>query len=89
MKMLIIKQVNEYDYLFVDKEGKRYSLNIEFYTDNKPVVGDIIYFADEVLKEKNIFAFGEVFNDPNVEEKDIIKVVKNDGSEYYLQRYYG
>ena len=88
MRMLILKQINGYNYLFVDKNDKEYCLNIEFYTEDKPKVGDIIYFADEVLEEKNIFAFGDFYDDPNVEEKDIIKVVRG-SKEYYLQRYYG
>lgn len=89
MKALKIEKINEYDYLFVDKNKKKYSLNIEFYTEKKPTVGDTIYFDDEILEEKNIFAFGDFYKDLNVEEKDIIKVVKSDGVEYYLQRYYG
>ena len=87
MKKLKIVYIDNYDYTFVDTNNKNYKLNIEFYC-KKPVVGDTIYFPNELLDEVNMFAFGEIHDDPNRSEVDIIKVVTKD-SEYYLQRYYG
>ena len=88
MKKLIVKEINNYDYIFVDSNNKEYMLNIEFYTDNKPSKNDIVFIPDEILNEKNLFSFGDIYDDPNRSEEDMIKVVTKDG-EYYLQRYYG
>lgn len=88
MKKLKIVKIDNYDYTFVNSNGKNYTLNIEFYCEYKPSIGDIIYFPDDLLKEVNLFAFGDIYDDPNMEETDMIKVVSGD-RQYYLQRYYG
>ena len=88
MKKLVVKEINNYDYIFIDSDNKEYNLNIEFYTDNKPAINDAIYFPDEILKEKNMFSFGELLEESTKEEKDLIKVVIGN-KEFYLQRYYG
>ena len=48
MKKVVIKEINNYDYTLVDSNNKVYIKNIEFYSEYKPVVGDIIYLEDIV-----------------------------------------
>lgn len=88
MKKLIIKEINNYDYIVIDEKGTNYRLNIEFYSKYKPQVNDIIYVDDSILKEVNLYAFDEVYDTKNIDIEDFIKVVSND-KEYYFQRRYG
>ena len=46
-----------YDYIVIDEKGINYRLNIEFYSNYKPQVNDIIYVDDSILKEVNLYAF--------------------------------
>ena len=88
MKKLIIKEVNNYDYSLIDEKNNNYQLNIEFYSNYKPQINDIIYLDDSILEEINLYAFDEVFKTRNIDISDFIKVVSND-KEYYFQRRYG
>ena len=88
MKKLIIKEINNYDYILIDECNKKYVINIEFYSIYKPQINDILYVDDCVVKEVNLYAYDEVYDTTNVDIKDIIKVVNND-KEYYFQRRYG
>lgn len=88
MKRLIIQKINNYDYSVIDEKGTNYRLNIEFYSNYKPQVNDIIYVDDSILKEVNLYAFDEVYDTKNIAIKDFIKVVSSD-KEYYFQRIYG
>jgi len=87
MKKVIIKDINNYDYVLVDKDNKSYIKNIEFYSKYKPNINDIIYLDDELLND-NLLAFDEIYDITNVDKRDIIKVV-NANNEYYFQRRYG
>lgn len=88
MKKVVIKEINDYDYTLVDSDNKKYIKNIEFYSDYKPVVGDIIYLDDSILNIMNIYSFDEIYDTSNVKKEDIIKVVSKD-KEYYFQRSFG
>lgn len=88
MKKAKLIKINEYDYVFSDEKDRQYTINIEFYGSNLPKIGDVIYFPDKILDEKNIYAYGELKEDKNLEADDLIKVVSGE-KQYYLQRYYG
>jgi hypothetical protein len=88
VKKTIIKEINKYDYTLVDNQNNEYVINIEFYSNYKPQLGDVIYFDDIIINETNLYAFDEVYDTKNIDIKDIIKVVHED-KEYYFQRRYG
>ncbi len=88
MKKVKLIKINEYDYVFEDSNSKIYNLNIEFHGNIVPKEGDIIFFPDTILNEKNLYAYGPFKEDKNLSDDDLIKVVSSKG-EYYLQRYYG
>ena len=85
---LTIKEVDNYNYTFTDDNGKIYSFNIEFYSNYKPQINDILYIDDNLIKDTNLYAFDEVYDAVNFDMKDFIKIVSNDES-YYFQRRYG
>ena len=85
MKRLIVSKKDGYDYYLKDLNNE-YKLNIEFY-DICVNIGDYIYLDEDILKEKNLFCFGNIKSN-NLSEKDLIKVV-HENKEYYLERYYG
>ena len=87
MKKVRIVKIDKYNYTLFD--GNNYYIkNIEFNSQFKPNVNDIVYISKKILDEKNLFAFGDLYKDKNVTEEDIIKVVSSN-NEYYLQRQYG
>lgn len=88
MKKVVIKEINDYDYTLVDSDNKVYIKNIEFYSEYKPVVGDIIYLDDGILNTTNIYSFDEIYDTSKVKMEDIIKVISKD-KEYYFQRSFG
>ena len=88
MKKTIIKKIDNYDYTLIDNDNIEHIINIEFYSNYKPQINDIIYFDDTILTERNLYAFDEVYDTKNIDIKDIIKVVHQD-KEYYFQRRYG
>ncbi len=88
MKKLIVQQVEGYNYYLLDENETTHILNIEFYSKYKPQVNDIIYVDDTIIEEINLFAFDDITDTNDINEKDVIKVVNND-KEYYLIRVYG
>ena len=88
MQKLIIKEINNYDYILIDENNKKYVINIEFYSKYKPQVNDIVYLDDSILEEVNLYAYDEVYGIRDIDIIDIIKVVSNN-KEYYFQRRYG
>ena len=88
MKKVVIKEINNYDYTLVDSNNKVYIKNIEFYSEYKPSVGDIIYLDDGILNTTNIYSFDEIYDTSKVKMEDIIKVISKD-KEYYFQRSFG
>ena len=87
MKKMIIQNIVNYDYTLIDNNSI-YVLNIEFYSKNKPNIGDIIYISEKLLNEKNLFAFDEVYDNKNILLDDVIRVIHNNES-FYFQRIYG
>ena len=87
MKMVKVKvlEVDNYIYTLEDNNKNTYEINTEFY-DTKIDKGDIIYIDENVLKEPNIYTYGPLLEEANVE--DLVKIVK-DNKDIYLQRYYG
>ena len=83
-----IEKINNYEYTLVDGDNKVYIKNIEFYSNYKPQVNDILCLDDSILKEINLYAFDEVNDTDNVKIEDIIKVIHKD-REYYFERQYG
>ena len=86
MRKVIIKGINNYDYILVDQNNNIYNKNMEFYSKYKPKVNDIMYVPEQILKETNLYAFKEVQNIDNDDE--YIKII-NDNKEYLFQRVYG
>lgn len=84
-KVKVINIEDKYVLTLEDLDNKVYKKNIEFW-DLKINIGDYIYIDDNVLEEANIYTYGPLLKDANVE--DLIKIVKDD-KEIYLQRYYG
>ena len=84
MKELVVKKINKYDYVLTDN-NKDYTKNIEF-IDFKVDVGDVIFVPDSFINEINMFTFGPLLKDTNIE--DTIKIL-HDGKEIFLTRYYG
>ncbi len=89
MKKLTIIEQNNYDYVLIDNTNNKYKMNIEFYGDYKPCIGDDVYIDEKLLNEVNLYQFGEVYNTNNYEIDDFIKVVTLKKKEYYFQRQYG
>ena len=88
MKKVIVKKIDNYNYTLVDTKNSLYIKNIEFYSNYKPVVGDVIYLDDKILNENNLYAFSEIFDQENVLMEDMIKIIHDD-KVYYFQRIYG
>ena len=85
MKKVKVIKIDNYIYTLEDANKKIYKKNFEFY-DTEISVGDYIYISEEVLKEVNLFAYGPIIENNEVE--DLIKIIHND-KNIYLQRYYG
>lgn len=88
MVKLIVVSSDGFNYEFKDEHGNKVQKNIDFYVQNKPKVGDSIYMTKNVVKEINIFQYGQINYFNKINDDEIIKVV-NEKSEYFLQRYYG
>lgn len=88
MVKLTITNVDGFNYEFKDEHGNKVQKSIDFYVQNKPKVGDSIYMTKNVVKEINIFQYGQINYFNKINDDEIIKVV-NKKSEYFLQRYYG
>lgn len=90
MKRVIVKDINNYNYILLDEDGNTYNKNCEFYGNYKPNIGDTLYIDESILNDINLFAFDDLFDSNKVRKEDIIKVVnKDDNNEYYLQRRFG
>ncbi len=87
MKKLKIIGIDTYNYVFSD-DNISFMKTVEFYSNYKPRINDILYVSDKLFGEDNLYTFGDISNVKNVKEEDIIKVVSGN-SEYYLLRLYG
>lgn len=94
MKKLLVKNIDNYNYYLSDNENN-YRINIEFYdTDYKPIVGDILYIDENLLKEVNnqMINCGPIDSDYGKVGKELEKdmfIFINGDKKIYLKRYYG
>ena len=88
MKKVVIKDIKDYNYTLVDNEDNEYIKNIEFYSNYKPMVNDIIYLDEKILDEVNLYSFDEIYDTKRAKLEDMIKVVHED-KDYYFQRRFG
>ena len=87
MKKVRIINISNNDYVLSDNKNE-YFLNMEFYSRYRPMVNDIVYISENILNNKTLYAFDDLYNDDNISVNDIIKIV-SDKKSYYLQRIYG
>ena len=88
MLKLKIFEINNYNYILLDDENKKYNLNIEFY-GFIPQVNDLVYIYEKNIKENILYTYGPVGDKYTKNEyEDIIKI-ERDNKYVYLQRYYG
>lgn len=85
MKKLKVIQIDNFLYTLEDDNKEIYTINLEFY-NTKVSIGDYLFIPIKVLKEKNIYTYGEIIENTDVDE--YIKIIHNN-EEIYLQRYYG
>ena len=88
MKKVVIKDIKDYNYTFVDKDNNTYVKNIEFYSNYKPCIDDIVYINESILDKNNLYAFDEIYDTNKAKIEDMIKIVHVD-KEYYFQRRFG
>lgn len=87
IKLRII-DINNCDYILELPNGEKIKKNISFYPDYKPECDAYIYMSESIIKEKNIFQYGTIYNSEKININEIIKIETSE-KEYYLQRYYG
>ena len=85
---LRIVDINEYDYTLEYPNGEKIKKNISFYPDYKSECDAYIYMSESIIKEKNIFQYGTIYNSEKININEIIKI-ETLNKEYFLQRYYG
>ena len=69
MKKLVIKEINNYDYLLEDDKNNQYELNFEFCDfDQKISTGDIIYIPNRLLGLDKVYSFGPLKEEDNIRE---------------------
>jgi len=87
MKKLYIKNIDGYNYTLTNND-KDYNLNIEFYNlKDKPVINDIIYMNDNILKDK-VLNFEVLNNNDLIVLKEII-IIEHNNNKIYLRIVYG
>ena len=94
MKELKVLGKDGYRYILIDKDNKKYDLNIEIVdTDYNIMIGDIMYISTEIVDRERIFTFGKINSDYGVNMEDIndqeIVVFSRDNVKYYFKRIYG
>lgn len=87
IKLRVINIDNTY-YKLEDSKGNIINKNLIFYNDKNPNVDEYICLSNQIIKEENIFQYGDINNLHKINTNEIIKVETKDG-EYFLQRYYG
>lgn len=85
---LRIVDINDYNYILELPNGEKIIKNINFYVGNKLEVNNYIYMSEAIIKEKNIFQYGIIYDLKKININEIIKIETSE-KEYYLQRYYG
>lgn len=85
---LRVKKIDNTNYKLEDSKGNIINKNLIFYNDKNPNVDEYICLSNQIIKEENIFQYGDINNLHKINANEIIKVETKDG-EYFLQRYYG
>ena len=85
---------NGYRYTLIDKDDKKYDLNIEVMdTGYDIMIGDIMYISTEVVNKERMLTFGKIGSEYGVSMNDIndkeIVVFMRDNIKYYFKRIYG
>ena len=89
MIKLMIKSKDEYsNYVLEDNNNKKYEVNINFIEVESPSIGDYIYISEKLLNEKVSLNYGLIDESDNVDEEDLILMIRNN-NKIYLQRFYG
>ena len=88
MIKLVIKNKDEYSNYVLEGNNETYEVNINFMNVELPSVGDYFYIPEKVLKEKVSLNYGIIENSNNIDEEELMVIVKNN-NKIYLQRFYG
>ena len=88
MIKLTIKSKDNYSNYVLEENNETYEVNINFMNVELPSVGDYFYIPEKVLKEKVSLNYGIIENSNNIDEEELMVIVKNN-NKIYLQRFYG
>ena len=88
MIKLVIKNKDEYSNYVLEGNNETYDVNINFMNVELPAIGDYLYIPEKVLKEKVSLNYGIIENSNNIDEEELMVIVKNN-NKIYLQRLYG
>ena len=88
MIKLVIKNKDEYSNYVLEGNNETYDVNINFMDVELPSVGDYFYIPEKVLKEKVSLNYGIIESSNNIDEEELMVIVKNN-NKIYLQRFYG
>ena len=88
MIKLVIKNKDEYSNYVLEGNNETYDVNINFMNVELPAIGDYLYIPEKVLKEKVSLNYGIIENSNNIDEEELMVIVKNN-NKIYLQRFYG
>ena len=99
---LRVSNIQEFNYTLIDKDEKEYTISIEFYDLEDPVIiGDYLYISNKLLDKKyeeysNFYYFGPMnkqygksLRNKDTLETDIIAIKKAGQKNVFLQKYYG
>ena len=88
MIKLKIKNKDKYSNYVLESNNKKYDVNINFMDAILPSVGEHIYMPEKVLNENVSLNYGIIEDSSNINEDEIIVLVKNN-NKIYMQRFYG
>ena len=88
MIKLTIKSKDNYSNYVLEGNNETYDVNINFMDVELPAIGDYLYIPEKVLKEKVSLNYGIIENSNNIDEEELMVIVKNN-NKIYLQRFYG
>ena len=88
MIKLTIKSKDNYSNYVLEENNETYEVNINFMNVELPAIGDYLYIPEKVLKEKVSLNYGIIENSNNIDEEELMVIVKNN-NKIYLQRFYG
>ncbi len=83
---LKVENIEDYNYTLKHNEDT-YNKNIEFNTNTKPEVGDIIYINQNALNG-DMLTYGYINSLSDINDNNIL-ILERDEGKIYFQRYYG